>query len=236
MRGYVNTESQLKQTVRNLVIKHLFDSLIIDQVNVTILSLPASNFIFEQNIAKLYPDVQFKFICLEHDKKIYEEAQETLKSISIPNLSITHVQSSINQWLLKNDITFDYAWLDYCGYYNNNIVADLKLLKSNALSVTVMGSRERYLPEELIRDVQDFTVLREHDIPENIKVITGKEINSVVKYRDAAHNSYHTNMYTYCLGINNVETVRYELSSKKHEVQTTTTKSRKRYRGTAIST
>lgn len=149
--AYIAHESNQKQIARKLVLKEAIN-LFKTKKNLTVFSLPSTNFYFETQLTSLIPNVQIE--CVEYDKTIFKECLNKAKEF--PNLNLICLDAfeyleKASDWADSTGKSrYDLVWLDLCGFISHERVIKLaKLVQSNLLSkngvfaVTFMASRER---------------------------------------------------------------------------------------------
>ena len=122
--------------------------------HVRVLSLPASNWIWEKNFSTRYPSKSLEFVGLEADPKVHaaqraklRELQTSRHSFRVMGLPIS-VGNYIDYWNTVDLVPFDMIYLDYMGNWGESKCEDITrilesgmLAKKGYLRVTLTATR-----------------------------------------------------------------------------------------------
>jgi hypothetical protein len=203
---YQNGDSNVKQMLRSILAK----KIPLSKKFITVLSLPANNFLFEKLLEEMYPTTTFRFVCLEKNKEVYQEGIEVLESGFIKN-HVQYLNMSTSEYLAstKYEIpVFDLVWLDYCGQMCPYMLEDFESVEGctaddSVVAITLMGKREQknvmdsfrdLLPEKVDLSNQD---IREELFSAKIQQLIDLKTESIYKYIDSSDRQRVSPMYLY---------------------------------------
>lgn len=172
--------SETKHQTREILLeelKHLNIS------NLSVLSLPADNFFFEEMVHQEFPDADIH--CVEYNSKFY------LQTLYKAPDYVYYTRSDVFDYASVHSQAFDMMWIDLCSYLTHGILNRVYMLVQNHLkpgslfALTIQASRD-----DIINDLQiiypGYTKkqLRFQVIPQ---MITG--FNATLSYKKALYYS-----------------------------------------------
>lgn len=210
--NYRNSNSLLKQNVRDILSKELLSS----RKTIRVLSLPADNFYFERHLEQLYPNKKFEFYCLEMNRKVWLRGKKRLKNNSLRN-KLYYINTSTTNFLqsFNKRKKFDLIWLDYCGEYTDHINYDITLTrnfltKNTVVGVTLLGKREKKQYTDKLKKMsgkRSLSVIRKEVIPKLLANNLNLSVNKIINYCDKIQNAFSAPMFLYIF--NNIKTESY---------------------------
>lgn len=140
---YNNHNSTVKHETR----LELFESVkkvVKKQRKVKALTLPSSNFIFEDMIISEFPG-KYEIDCVERDNKCFSELSKKV----IGKANIWHFNMDVFDFLSNTDEKYNFIWLDLCGPMSRSniqgivqLIGSDRLMKDTYLYFTLLAARE----------------------------------------------------------------------------------------------
>lgn len=140
----MNTD--LKKLTR-LIIQDEVKKLLEGEENLQGFSLPADNFILEQDLKS---SLNMNFAGVEHSKEVFEKGK-----ILADNLGFKYHNQSIKEFFENNYRKYNFIWLDYCSNFSLSMIKELKIIlsadnfdlsnKNSIFSITLAGRRDPQL-------------------------------------------------------------------------------------------
>lgn len=147
---YKNENSFIKDLTRRKLIYEILDNVDND---LKVLSLPADNFKFEEELKnkfnRLNPESNSNFLCVEKLEEVYNNGISKAM-----NNNFQYIKGELKNVLPKINSTFNVIWLDFCSPYCKDIIDCLRIIESNnllddngILAITLMFGRENDIDE-----------------------------------------------------------------------------------------
>lgn len=168
-KGFTNPHNEEKQNSRYHILEYC-DALLGDAENIQALTLPASNFIFENIVAK---DAAYKgrveFTCVEKRKEVHHEGKYI-----IPTEVVKYIRSDVFAFLDQCEKKFNFIWLDLCSSLTKNLLGQLgevvqgKCIADECLfCVTILKARE-FEGKQIVKQYGSLEYFREVIVPKQI--------------------------------------------------------------------
>lgn len=214
---YKNSDSKLKQLVRERILSHCIDIGLPKNEPISIFSLPADNFIFEQMTIDHYKNP--RIVSVECNRELYEKI--VFAKLSIEKIrNIDYQYGYDHEVLCNSDNRFNIIWLDYCSHLNYKLLYHLIPVvqgknssftnKGKALiSITLQIGRESCI-NELVQ-LSNYKTNKEYRLkgfPEQLAQYAksnGKDLKLIksLEYKDTERNSRACGMITYIFELTN---------------------------------
>lgn len=192
MSSYSNAISEGKERAREMLLNAVTKTFYL-KPKAHFLSLPASNFAFEEKIRDKMPQAIIDTV--ERNPKIYYEGIK--KSIQ---LSIRHYQGDIFDHLAMSEKKYDCIWLDLCGYKTPSVMNRLIPVvqgnytnKEAIVGLTTMNTREVVLSRQKDHyGISNMNEFREKGFIKFLKFFadqTGVKMQQTTFYYQSANNT-----------------------------------------------
>lgn len=222
--AYKNSDSKLKQVVRDRLLGHCIDIGLPSYGPISIFSLPADNFITEQMFINQYQNP--RITCVERDKELYQNV--VFGKMEIDNLrEIDYKLGNDNEVLEESLDRYHIIWLDYCCSLRPKLLWNLipvvqgrysSFTDSNKalISITLMRGREYYMKDMVYysgsENNNDYRINKFPEQLKNCAKSNNKDLKLIktLTYKDIDRNPKACTMITYIFELTDTDTLRID--------------------------